>query len=95
MESIVAILLIKTKSFVENYRVAYLNSIEELYYDDILNKPTQDPYVILENARILFSNCEVLLSRELAYNVAEEIQNEKKTEGGIRVISIPTTGEEF
>lgn len=95
MEDVVAVLLIKTKNFKENYRVAYLNSIEDLFYDDILNKSTQDPYVILENARILFSNCEILLSRELAYNVAEEIQNEKKSSGGIRMISIPTTGEEF
>lgn len=95
MESVVAILLIKTKSFKETYRVAFLNSVDELFYDDILEKPTQDPYVILENARILFSESEVLLCRELAYSVAEEIENEKHSSGGIRVISLPATGEEF
>jgi len=37
----------------------------------------------------------LFLFSHLAYNVAEEIQNEKKSLGGIRMISIPTTGEDF
>lgn len=95
MEDCVAILLIKTKKFQENYRVAYLNSIDSLYYDDILNTPTQDPFVILENARIVFSESEVILTREIAYTVAEELQKEKKSKNGIKLFSIPTTNEEF
>lgn len=95
MEDCVGILLMKTKNFKEEYRVAYLNSFEDLFYDDILNQVTQDPIVILENARILFSDSEKLLSRELAYSVAEELQIEKKTKNGIKLFSLPTTGEDF
>jgi hypothetical protein len=95
MEDCVGILLMKTKNFKEEYRVSYLNSFDELFYDDILCEITQDPIVILENARILFSDSKVLLSRELAYGVADELQNEKKTKNGIKLFSIPTTGLEF
>jgi len=91
----IGILFIKTKHLKETYRVVYLTSLDELYYDDILEKMTTDANVVLENARILFSDSPVLLSRELAYSVADEIQIEKKSKQGIKLISIPTTDDEF
>ena len=95
MANCVVILKIKNKKFEESYRVAMVDSLNQLFYDDILETISQDPLVILGNCRMVFKECQPILTRELAYILAEELQSEHQTKDGIKLINLPTSLEEF
>lgn len=95
MNDVICILLRKTKDFKEEYRVAKLDSVNSLFYDEILETETQDSIVILENARRLFKDSKVYPTREYAYKVAEELDFIEKTTNHITTIILPTTEGDF
>lgn len=91
----VAVLTSKKKTLEDEFRVAVLGSLDSLFYDHVTESMSQNPHVIVENARNLFHDSKILYSRELAMNLATELQTDYKTDAGIKFITLPTSGEEF
>lgn len=95
MMSCVAILISKKSDFNDEFRVSILGSLDSLFYDHLTESISQDQSVILENARILFHDSKPLFSREIALNMAKELQYDYKTDDGIKFVTLPTTLEDF
>jgi|BioPla2DNA2_1021312.scaffolds.fasta_scaffold04037_8 hypothetical protein len=74
------------------YRVIYKIAFYEIYWDDINCTYTEDPDVMIRNARDMFQNSKVFKSKEDALLYAGNIADEHSSlEYGIQTININRT----
>jgi hypothetical protein len=72
------------------YRVKHLQAIENLYYDEDKSCDTDDPDILIKNARKMWCGCRPLYKEDDALQEAKRIYDDVGfTEYGIQEIFIP------
>ena len=71
------------------YRVAHLQAVDNVDWDENLKKYTDDPDIIIKNARNMWGGCHVFTSKTKALEAAAKIEQETTIlEYGISFIRI-------
>lgn len=71
------------------YRVAHLQAVENVQWDSENHCESDDPEVMIVNARRMWKNSEVFTIRLGALEKADKLANEIDTEYGITFVKIP------
>ena len=82
------IYILKTEG--PEYRIAHLQAVENVNWDHDSNNYTDDPDVMIHNARQMWSPCEIFFEESLALIYAAKLlRRESICEYGICFIEIP------